>query len=142
MKLALALAFAPVCLLILAIATKLPLPSLPFINPGGNQAPEYVFFVANTPTNLPGAVLFSAICLCIGIALFVYLAIERGSIKSAWHDCLDNLKKDFSEVLNGQPKTKTTIATKQPEVEKKEVVYKSLLVGKRRVPNDTPETIL
>ncbi len=142
MKLAFALAFLPFFALIGALVFKWSLPTFPFLNLSGSNQPEHIIFMANNANNLPGSVYFVVICFAVGIALFSYLAIDRGSIKSAWRDCLDNLKKDFSEMLNGQPKAKTPVVTKQPTVEKKEVVYKSLIIAKRPVPKDTPETIL
>lgn len=142
MKLAFALAFLPFFVLIAALTLKWPLPTLPFLNLSGPEAPEHIIFMANNANNLPGSVYFAVICFAVGIGLFSYLAIDRGSIKSAWQDCLDNLKKDFSEMLNDKPKTKTPITTKQPEARKKEAIYKGLIIAKRRIPKDTPETIL
>lgn len=141
MKIAFVLAFLPFCLLIAALIFKWWLPTFPFLNLTGSNPPEHIIFMANNASNLPGAVYFSVICFIIGIGLFSYLAIDRGSIKSAWRDCLDNLKKDFSELLNTTPKDKPQTPAPTQKTEEKKVVHISRLVAKRRIPK-TPETIL
>ena len=120
MKLAFALAFLPFIWLILALALKLPLPTAPFINLSGNEIPEYVIFMTNTANNLTGSVYFVLACFTVGIGLFSYLALDKGSIKNAWQDVAKTLKedfasllKDFTSKLSGDNK-ETTGQTKKP----------------------------
>ena len=131
MKLTLALAFLPLIPLVVALIWHLPLPTVPFYNFTGNEPPEYyAIFMANTNQNLPGSIIFSAVCFLAGIGMFCYLALERGSLATAWRDCVENLKTDFNAVLGNKPTN---------DDERKKVVYKSLLVGTPKI-TKTPES--
>lgn len=131
MKLAFTLASLPFCWLIVAMALKLPLPSLPFINLAGNEAPEYIFFVANTTNNLPGSVYFVLACFAIGMGLFSYPALDRDSIKNAWQDIAKALKEDFASLLVVDDKKIASQEEKsnQKPAPKKEPIRKVIIIA-------------
>ncbi len=133
MKIAFALAFAPVCLLILALAFKLPLPAAPCINLFSDNPPEYIFFFTYSAKNIPSSTAFTLICFSFGIGLLSWLALERGSIKQTFKDLVNNLKEDISGFFNNNDESYIKNVKKNAIANPKKTVHKIKLVGKQRI---------
>jgi hypothetical protein len=144
MKLTLALAFLPSVWLIIAIVFHLWLPALPWSHLVGGDEPNHLLFVDNTPKNLSESVIFSSICLGLGLSLFSYLSLEKGSLRVAWQDIIINLRQDLQTIFSPQAPEKsdqTTDATAPAEAETKEPLYNNKSVARARN-KDVPETSL